>query len=106
MKEVVEETVRYLITHAQLLSKLPKSDSPLYNLMDTSHRVEFTLDKVHELQDILDASFFLTAGESTEIDVVRDGSPLTFSVKPMLHPSARNSELHATQTEADIPALH
>ena len=49
MKEIVEETVRYLITHVQLLSKLPRSESPLHTLMDTQHRIEFMLDKVHEL---------------------------------------------------------
>ena len=32
-----------------LLSKVPKSDAPLDTLMDTAHRMEFTLDKVFDL---------------------------------------------------------
>lgn len=61
---------------------------------------------VASCEDILDASFFLTAGEPTEIQVVRDGSPLTLSVKPKLHPAANSGELHAGPKEHGIPALN
>ena len=88
---------------SKIASSMPESR---HNLREGDTILRIGAQSVRSPEDILDASFFLTAGESTEIDVVRDGAPLTFSVKPMLHPSARNSELHATQTEADIPALH
>lgn len=61
---------------------------------------------VETCEDILDASFFLTAGDPTQIDIVREGSPLTLTVKPMLHPRANNSELHAGPTEPGVPALN
>ena len=49
MKKIVEETVNNLVTHVQLLSKIPQSDAPLNTLVGTSHRMEFTLDKVFDL---------------------------------------------------------
>lgn len=60
---------------------------------------------VKSSEDILEASFFLTAGDLTEIQVVRDGSPLTLSVKPKLHPAANSGELHAGPTEQGMPTL-
>lgn len=56
-------------------------------------------------EDILEASFFLTAGDPTEIQVVRDGAPLTLSVKPKLHPAANSGELHAGPSEQGMPTL-
>jgi serine protease Do len=46
-------------------------------------------------EDVLDAAYFLTAGEPAEVKVVRAGKPLTFSIKPMLHPGAAVAPLHA-----------
>lgn len=46
--------------------------------------------KVREAEDILDASFFLTAGDSVPIIVVRDGKELTFNVQAELHPVSKN----------------
>ena len=50
---------------------------------------------VREVEDVLDASFFLTGGDPVEIRVRRDGSDLTFSVYAATHPIAEKSEVHA-----------
>ena len=45
--------------------------------------------KVHEPEDILDASFFLTAGEVVPITVIRDNEKLTFNVQADFHPASQ-----------------
>jgi S1-C subfamily serine protease len=45
--------------------------------------------KVHEPEDVLDASFFLTAGDMVPVTVVRDGQKITFNILAAVHPDAR-----------------
>ena len=45
--------------------------------------------EVHEPEDILDASFFLTAGDVVPITVVRDNEKFTFNVRAELHPASQ-----------------
>lgn len=45
--------------------------------------------KVHEPEDVLDASFFITAGDTVPITVVRDGEKLTFNVQADFHPLSK-----------------
>jgi len=45
--------------------------------------------EVHEPEDILDASFFLTAGDVVPITVMRDNEKITFSVRAELHPASQ-----------------
>lgn len=47
-------------------------------------------------EDVIDASFFLTAGDNAEIQVIREGQPLTLSVRPGIHPLAPAHEMQAT----------
>jgi S1-C subfamily serine protease len=46
--------------------------------------------KVREPEDILDASFFITAGDTVPITVVRGKEKLTLNVQAELHPRARH----------------
>src|SRR3989440_3383020 len=46
--------------------------------------------KVHEPEDILDASFFLTAGDVVPITVMRGDEKITFNVQAGVHPASRN----------------
>jgi len=46
--------------------------------------------KVHEPEDILDASFFLTAGDVVPITVMRGNEKLTFNVQADFHPVTRD----------------
>lgn len=49
--------------------------------------------KVHEPEDVIDASFFITAGEAVPITVARGGEKLTFSVLADFHPAAKREEI-------------
>jgi S1-C subfamily serine protease len=51
--------------------------------------------KVREPEDILDASFFLTAGDTVPITVMRGKEKLTFNVQAGYHPAAQHSPLLA-----------
>jgi S1-C subfamily serine protease len=46
--------------------------------------------KVHEPEDILDASFFLTAGDIVPITVMRGNEKITFDVQAEVHPGSRH----------------
>jgi serine protease Do len=45
--------------------------------------------KVHEPEDILDASFFLTAGDVVPITVMRGNEKITFNVQADFHPASQ-----------------
>jgi len=53
---------------------------------------------VHEPEDILDASFFITAGDTVPITVVRGQEKVTLNVQAELHPRARHAPMSATLT--------
>lgn len=39
-------------------------------------------------EDVIEAAYFLTAGEPSEIEIARDGRRMTFPFEPALHPNA------------------
>ena len=43
--------------------------------------------KVREPEDVLDASFFITAGDTVPITVMRGNEKLTFNVQADFHPA-------------------
>src|SRR6266536_1385094 len=51
--------------------------------------------KVAQPEDVLDASFFITAGDTVPITVMRGNQKLTFSVQATLHPASRSGVLLA-----------
>src|SRR6266699_227123 len=57
--------------------------------------------KVTQPEDVLDASFFITAGDTVPITVVRGEQKLTFHVQSTLHPASRSGVLLASP---DSPA--
>jgi serine protease Do len=54
--------------------------------------------KVHEPEDVLDASFFITAGDTVPITVMRGNEKLTFNVQADVHPGAKHAPMSATLT--------
>jgi serine protease Do len=52
--------------------------------------------KVHEPEDVLDASFFITAGDTVPITVMRGNEKLTFNVQAELHPASQRPPLIAS----------
>jgi S1-C subfamily serine protease len=51
--------------------------------------------KVTQPEDVLDASFFITAGDTVPITVMRGNQKMTFNVQAALHPASRNGPLLA-----------
>lgn len=49
--------------------------------------------KVREPEDVLDASFFITAGDTVPITVRRDGETITFKVQADFHPASKQPPL-------------
>src|SRR5881275_1496120 len=59
--------------------------------------------KVHEPEDVLDASFFIAAGDTVPITVMRGDQKLTFHVQATLHPASRTGVMVASPA---APALN
>src|SRR6266481_751685 len=59
--------------------------------------------KVHGPEDVLDASFFITAGDTVPITVMRGNEKLTFNVQAELHPASQRPPLIASPTNQAIP---
>lgn len=51
-------------------------------------------------EDVLDASYFLTAGYATRIDALRNGKKISVTVLPTLHPLAPVPEMQAVAPDA------
>jgi serine protease Do len=51
---------------------------------------------VHEPEDVLDASFYITAGDKVPITVLRDGQKLTLEVEAAFHPAAQRAAVIAS----------
>jgi serine protease Do len=52
--------------------------------------------KVTQPEDVLDASFFITAGDTVPITVMRGNQKLTFHVQATMHPASRTGPLLAS----------
>lgn len=60
--------------------------------------------KVREPEDVIDASFFITAGDTIPITVVRDGEKMTFNVSADFHPATRREPVISLRdTKGAIP---
>jgi len=46
-------------------------------------------------EDVLDAAFFLTVGDNTKIDVLRNGEKISVTLKPSIHPMVCPHEMQA-----------
>jgi serine protease Do len=58
--------------------------------------------KVTQPEDVLDASFFITAGDNVPITVMRGNQKLTFHVQAELHPASKNLPMLSDGTR--VPA--
>ena len=58
--------------------------------------------KVAQPEDVLDASFFITAGDNVPITVMRGSQKLTFHVRAELHPASKNVPMLSDGTR--VPA--
>ena len=56
--------------------------------------VQIGRTQVREAEDILDASFYISAGDTVPITVVRDGQKITFNVQADVHPASKNAPMY------------
>ncbi|MEY2529724.1 MAG: serine protease Do [Verrucomicrobiota bacterium] len=54
--------------------------------------------KVHQPEDVIDASFFITAGDTVPITVMRGSEKMTFEIQSDFHPASRHVPMAATLT--------
>jgi S1-C subfamily serine protease len=59
--------------------------------------------KISTAEDVIDASFFLTAGDRVPIVIERDGQEMSIDVRPVVHPKAGLSELHVLAPAGALP---
>ncbi len=57
---------------------------------------------VAQPEDVLNGSFYLTSGEKTSVEVIRDGQHLTFSVSAAEHPNSESAESARAITQSDF----
>lgn len=57
-------------------------------------------------EDVLDASYFLTAGDNADIEVMRGAEKITISVRPTLHPMAPGHQMQAIAIPDAIQRIH
>ncbi|MEX1120043.1 MAG: S1C family serine protease [Terrimicrobiaceae bacterium] len=60
---------------------------------------------IKNVEDVLDASFFLTDGDAVAVRVIRGGQELQYSIRPALHPASEKSGLHAAGTSPEFNLL-
>ncbi len=60
--------------------------------------------KVAQPEDVLDASFFITAGDNVPITVMRGNQKLTFHVQAELHPASKNVPMLSDGTQVPTAA--
>src|SRR5436305_13492995 len=60
--------------------------------------------KVTQPEDVLDASFFITAGDNVPITVMRGNQKLTFHVQAELHPASKNVPMLSDGTRVSTAA--
>src|SRR5438309_2656126 len=60
--------------------------------------------KVAQPEDVLDASFFITAGDNVPITVMRGNQKLTFHVQAELHPASKNVPMFSDGTRVPTAA--
>ena len=88
--KVPAESSRAQIT--EILGTTPATDS---GLRPGDILLQVGKVKVNEPEDVLDASFFITAGDTVPITVIRGKEKLTFSIQAEFHPASKRPPLLA-----------
>jgi serine protease Do len=59
--------------------------------------------EIHQPDDIIDASFFLTAGESVPVTVIRGDEKMTFNIQADFHPASQRPAVVAQPSNQALP---
>jgi serine protease Do len=81
-------------SRAVMTEIMPDTPGAQSGLKDGDILLQVGNKTVRQPEDVLDASFFITAGDTVPITVVRDGKKLTFNVQAEVHPASMNLPLY------------
>jgi len=93
LAEAVEETNGSRAEMTEVLENTPAAN---FGLQAGDILLQVGRKEIHQPDDIIDASFFLTAGDIVPITVVRGGQKLTFKVRAQFHPAAQHLPMLAS----------
>ena len=86
---------------ARVVDMKPETPAAKFGLRKGDILLGIDNNKVASIQDLVDAAYYLTAGEEARVQIVRNGEKMDIPVNPALHPNATAAPLHA---EAAVPA--
>lgn len=99
--EVEDATERVEGSVARVVDLKPDTPAAKFGLRKGDILLGINNCKIHSIRDLVDAAYFLTAGEQARIQICRDGEKMAIDVHPVLHPLADHSPLRA---ESALPA--
>ena len=86
-------------SRAQVTEILENTPAANYGIQAGDILVQVGNTAIHQPDDIIDASFFLSAGDSVPITVIRGDQKLTFSVEADFHPASQHPPVVAQPSE-------
>jgi S1-C subfamily serine protease len=85
---------------ARVVDMKPDTPAARFGLRKGDILLGINDSKIHSIQDLVDAAYFLTAGEEARIQICRNGEKMAIDVNPVLHPLAVHPPLRA---ESAVP---
>jgi S1-C subfamily serine protease len=77
-------------SRAQMTDVLPGTPAADSGVKPGDILVQIGQKEIRQPEDVIDASFFITAGDTVPITVIRGGEKLTFNIQADVHPVAKN----------------
>lgn len=90
-------------SRAEMTDLMPDTPAAESGLKPGDILVQVGKRDVHQPEDVLDASFFITAGDTVPITVIRNGEKMTFNVQADVHPASKKLPMAATLDNRGIP---
>src|SRR5581483_7978954 len=82
-------------SRAEMTDLLPDTPAAESGLKPGDILLQVGKKEVHQPEDVLDASFFITASDTVPITVIRDGKKMTFDVQADVHPGSKRPPMAA-----------
>lgn len=82
-------------SRAEMTDLLPETPAAESGLKTGDILLQIGKKDIHQPEDVLDASFFITAGDTVPITVMRDGQKMTFNIQADVHPASKKLPMAA-----------
>jgi serine protease Do len=83
---------------ARIVSLQPDTPAARHGLLQGDVLLGINESEIRSIHDLVDAAFYLTAGEEAKFHISRDGEKMALGVEPVLHPNAAQTPLRAEST--------